>query len=122
MVRRESKRHGKAREGVDRNKRYAPPEGLSLLKSLPPVKFEESVEVAVRLGIDPKKTDQLVRGSVSLPNGTGKTVRRWPRDPRVRLASERHRVESTHVQLPRAEQIFSERGVAAPQRWVSERS
>ncbi len=75
MVRRESRRHVKAREGVDRSKRYAPPEGFSLLKSLPRVKFEESVEVAVRLGIDPKKTDQLVRGSVSLPKGTGKTMR-----------------------------------------------
>ena len=42
---------------------------------LPPVKFEESVEVAVRIGIDPKKTDQLVRGSVSLPRGTGKKIR-----------------------------------------------
>lgn len=75
MVRRESRRHLKAREGVERGKLYAPPEGFSLLKSLPSVKFEESVEVAVRLGIDPKKTDQLVRGSVSLPKGTGKTMR-----------------------------------------------
>ncbi len=75
MVRRESRRHSKAREGVERGKRYAPAEGFSLLKSLPHVKFEESVEVAVRLGIDPKKTDQLVRGSVSLPKGTGKSMR-----------------------------------------------
>jgi large subunit ribosomal protein L1 len=55
--------------------RYEPTEGVALLKSLKGPKFDESVEVAVRIGIDPKKTDQLVRGSVSLPKGTGKTVR-----------------------------------------------
>ena len=70
MAGKHSRRCEKARTGVDRTKRYAPPDGISLLKSLPGVKFEESVEVAVRLGIDPKKTDQLVRGSVTLPKGT----------------------------------------------------
>ncbi|MEE9127332.1 MAG: 50S ribosomal protein L1 [Planctomycetota bacterium] len=60
---------------MDRTRRYSPSEALALLKELPSVKFEESVDVAVRLGIDPKKTDQLVRGSVSLPKGTGKTMR-----------------------------------------------
>ncbi len=75
MGRRESRRCEKARAGVDRTRRYSPSEALALLKELPSVKFEESVDVAVRLGIDPKKTDQLVRGSVSLPKGTGKTMR-----------------------------------------------
>lgn len=70
-----SRRLRKAREQVDRSKTYSPSEGIELLKSLPAPKFEETVEVAVRLGIDPKKTDQLVRGSVSLPKGTGKSVR-----------------------------------------------
>jgi large subunit ribosomal protein L1 len=65
----------KALSQVVRTKLYTPAEGLALLKSLPGPKFDESVEVAVRLGIDPKKTEQLVRGSVSLPRGTGKTVR-----------------------------------------------
>lgn len=65
----------KARSGVDRSKVYAPEEGINLLKEAGAVKFAETVEVAVRLGINPKKTDQLVRGSVSLPNGTGKSVR-----------------------------------------------
>lgn len=62
-------------ERVDRTKSFAPSEGFTLLKGFPAPKFEEAVEVSVRLGIDPKKTDQLVRGSVSLPKGTGKTVR-----------------------------------------------
>ena len=70
-----SRRCARTREAVDRTRRYSPSEALALLRELPGVKFEESVEVAVRLGIDPKKTDQLVRGSVSLPNGTGKTMR-----------------------------------------------
>ena len=74
-MRKFSRRMQKARAQVDRSKTYSPSEGISLIKSLPGPKFEETVEVAVRLGIDPKKTDQLVRGSVSLPNGTGKTVR-----------------------------------------------
>ena len=70
-----SRRMQKARADVDRTKLYEPTEGIDLLKSVGAVKFAETVEVAVRLGINPKKTDQLVRGSVSLPNGTGKSVR-----------------------------------------------
>jgi len=75
MARKRSRRYVKAAGKVDRSKRYPASEGFELLKSLPGPKFDESIEVAVRLGIDPKKTDQLVRGSVSLPKGTGKTVR-----------------------------------------------
>ena len=71
MPRTHSRRFRKAEEQVDRARRYAAGEGISLIKNLPAPKFDESVEVAVRLGIDPKKTDQLVRGSVSLPKGTG---------------------------------------------------
>ena len=70
-----SRRFQKAAEAVDRTKRYPVNEALQLLKSLPKAKFEETVDVAVRLGIDAKKTDQLVRGSVSLPKGTGKQIR-----------------------------------------------
>ena len=75
MARKRSRRYQKCMEQVDRSKVYDPQSGLKVLKSVPAPKFEESVEVAVRLGIDPKKTDQLVRGSVSLPKGTGKSVR-----------------------------------------------
>lgn len=70
-----SKRYLQAAAQVDHERVYEASEALDLLKSLPAPKFDESVEVVVRLGIDPRKTDQLVRGAVSLPNGLGKTVR-----------------------------------------------
>jgi large subunit ribosomal protein L1 len=74
MVKR-SKRYVQAAAKVDRNKTYEPSEALKVIKGLPAAKFDETVEIAVRLGIDPKKTDQLVRGAVSLPKGLGKTVK-----------------------------------------------
>ncbi|MEM6675359.1 MAG: 50S ribosomal protein L1 [Planctomycetota bacterium] len=70
-----SKRYREAAARIDRNASYAPNEAFEILKSLPAPKFDETVEVAVRLGIDPRKTDQLVRGAVSLPKGLGKTVK-----------------------------------------------
>jgi len=70
-----SKRNKMIREKVDGNKQYEVEEAFSLLKELSKVKFDESVDVAVNLGIDPRKSDQVVRGSSVLPNGTGKTVR-----------------------------------------------
>jgi large subunit ribosomal protein L1 len=70
-----SKRFREASAKVDRLRVYDPMEAFDLLKSLPPAKFDETVEIVVRLGIDPKKSDQLVRGAVSLPKGLGKTVR-----------------------------------------------
>ncbi|MBL8732088.1 MAG: 50S ribosomal protein L1 [Planctomycetes bacterium] len=75
MARKRSRRYEKASAKVDRAKRYPLTEGMALIKSLVGPKFDESVDVAVRIGIDAKKTDQLVRGSVSLPKGTGKTIR-----------------------------------------------
>ncbi len=72
---RHSKRYLQAASKVDPEKVYEPNEALALIKSLPPAKFDESVEIAVRLSIDPKKTDQLVRGAVSLPKGLGKKVK-----------------------------------------------
>lgn len=62
-------------EKVTIGKVYDINEALSLLRSLPPSKFDESVDVAINLGIDPKKSDQVVRGATVLPNGSGKTVR-----------------------------------------------
>src|SRR5210317_1317668 len=62
-------------EKVDNDKQYAVDDAFALLKDLPRAKFTESVDVAVNLGVDPKKSDQVVRGSTVLPNGTGKTVR-----------------------------------------------
>jgi len=70
-----SKRYLQAAAKVDRTRVYDPNEALKVIKSLPAAKFDETVEIAIRLGIDPKKTDQLVRGAVSLPKGLGKTVK-----------------------------------------------
>ena len=70
-----SKRYLQAAAKVDRNRAYEPGEALALIKSLPAAKFDESVEIVVHLGIDPKKTDQLVRGAVPLPKGLGRKVR-----------------------------------------------
>ncbi len=69
------KRIRSIREGIEPGKAYGIDEALELLKNSSKVKFKESVDVAVRLGVDPRKSDQNVRGSTVLPNGTGKTVR-----------------------------------------------
>lgn len=60
---------------VDRNKRYTLEEAISLVKELSTTKFDETVDVAINLGVDPKHADQMVRGAVVLPHGLGKTVR-----------------------------------------------
>jgi len=70
-----SKRMKAVTEKIDRNKLYSVTEALSLVKDCATAKFDESIDVAVQLGIDPKKSDQLVRGSVVMPEGTGKTMR-----------------------------------------------
>nr|WP_221442997.1 50S ribosomal protein L1 [Nocardiopsis algeriensis] len=70
-----SKNHRKASELVDREKLYSPSEAVKLAKETSTVKFDATVEVALRLGVDPRKADQMVRGTVNLPNGTGKTAR-----------------------------------------------
>jgi len=70
-----SKRMKMISEKVDPEKLYPIDEALSLIKELSTVKFNESVDVAVNLGIDPRKSDQVVRGSTTLPQGSGKTVR-----------------------------------------------
>jgi large subunit ribosomal protein L1 len=70
-----SKRSKAIREQIESGKIYAIDEALELLKKASNVKFTESVDVAIRLGVDPRKSDQNVRGSTVLPNGTGKTVR-----------------------------------------------
>lgn len=70
-----SKRNLVIREKIDTSKVYSVTEACELLKSLSTVKFTESVDIALKLGIDPRKSDQVVRGAVVLPNGTGKTVR-----------------------------------------------
>jgi len=65
----------KAFAAIDSTKLYAVNEAITLVKSAATAKFDESVDVAINLGVDPRKSDQMIRGSLVLPNGTGKTVR-----------------------------------------------
>ena len=69
------KKYSNATKRFDRDQLHAPAEALDLVKSLAPAKFDETVELVVRLGVDPRKADQMVRGTVALPAGTGKDVR-----------------------------------------------
>jgi large subunit ribosomal protein L1 len=69
------KRTTKARDGVDRDKAYSLEEAVKMVKERAKAKFDETVEVAMNLGVDPKHADQMVRGMVNLPNGTGRTLR-----------------------------------------------
>lgn len=69
------KRYAQALESVDRDGLYSPREAIQVLKKLPESKFDETVELNIRLGVDPRKADQMVRGALSLPKGTGKTAR-----------------------------------------------
>jgi large subunit ribosomal protein L1 len=70
-----SKKYANALKRFDREQLFTPIEAVTLVKSLASAKFDESVEVAVKLGVDPRKADQIVRGTVALPAGTGKTIR-----------------------------------------------
>ena len=70
-----SKSYRKAAEPIDQTKLYSPAEAVKLAKETSPSKFDATVEVAMRLGVDPRKADQMVRGTVNLPHGTGKTAR-----------------------------------------------
>ncbi|MHA6525664.1 50S ribosomal protein L1 [Tessaracoccus sp. G1721] len=72
-------KHSKAYRGAaekrDESQAYSPEEALRLIKEMASAKFDETIDVAVRLGVDPRKADQMVRGTVNLPHGTGKTAR-----------------------------------------------
>jgi large subunit ribosomal protein L1 len=69
------KKYRAALERFDRQHLYSPSEAVALVKELAPAKFDETVELAVRLGVDPRKADQIVRGTLTLPAGTGRTAR-----------------------------------------------
>ena len=69
------KKIAKAREGIDRNKLYKLDEAIKMVRERASAKFDETIEIAINLGVDPRHADQMVRGVVNLPNGTGKTVR-----------------------------------------------
>jgi large subunit ribosomal protein L1 len=70
-----SKAYRAAAERIDRDRLYAPSEAVALARQTASAKFDSTLEVALRLGVDPRKADQMVRGTVNLPNGTGKTAR-----------------------------------------------
>jgi large subunit ribosomal protein L1 len=70
-----SKRNREIAKKYDANKRHLIKDAIAILKECPPVKFDQSVGISLRMGVDPRKTDQQVRGTVSLPNGTGKRTR-----------------------------------------------
>jgi len=69
------KRLKKAREGVDREKLYALADAIKMVKERATSKFDETIEISINLGVDPRHADQMVRGVVTLPNGTGRTLR-----------------------------------------------
>jgi large subunit ribosomal protein L1 len=75
MSSKRSKRYRAAAEKVDRKKSYPLAEAVSVLKSLPATKFDQTVTLSFRLGVDPKQSDQMVRGTTPLPHGSGKNVR-----------------------------------------------
>ena len=75
MAKKIAKRIAASREGIDRDKLYPLNEAISLIKERATAKFDETIEVAMNLGVDPRHADQMVRGVVNLPNGTGRTVR-----------------------------------------------
>ena len=75
MSTKHSKRYTSAAQLVDRTKTYAVEEAVELMKSFPAPKFDPTVTVSFHLTVDPRKSDQMVRGSVALPHGTGKNVR-----------------------------------------------
>jgi large subunit ribosomal protein L1 len=85
-----SKKYREAAEKVDRSNLYTASEAVALLKSMPERGFDETIEAVYRLGVDPRKADQLVRGTVNLPHGTGKTARVlvFARGPKATEATE----------------------------------
>lgn len=72
---RKSKRYREALQKVEQNRTYSPAEAVGVLKETAGGKFDQTVELSCRLGVDPRKSDQMVRGTATLPHGTGKTVR-----------------------------------------------
>jgi len=70
-----TKRQKVAKTLIEREKKYEIPDAVEIVKKCATVKFDESVDIAIRLGVDPRKSDQMVRGSVAMPHGTGRKVR-----------------------------------------------
>ncbi len=75
MAKKRSKRYQEAAKAIDPKRKYPLAEAVQVLKGLPPTKFDQTVTLSLRLGVDPKQSDQMVRGTCPLPHGSGKTVR-----------------------------------------------
>ena len=75
MQKKRSKRYREAAAKVEANKKFSLNDAVETLKTLPPVKFDQTVTLSFKLGVDPKQSDQMVRGTVSLPNGSGKKIK-----------------------------------------------
>jgi hypothetical protein len=71
----QAKRYVDAGRMFDRNELYSPADAIRILREMPGAKFDETVELSIRLGVDPRKADQMIRGTVTLPHGTGKSER-----------------------------------------------
>ncbi|MGH2673894.1 MAG: 50S ribosomal protein L1 [Actinomycetota bacterium] len=71
----QAKRYVDSSRMFDRNQLYSPTDAIRILKEMPGAKFDETVELSIRLGVDPRKADQMIRGTVTLPHGTGRSVR-----------------------------------------------
>lgn len=75
MAKKASKRYRQAAEMIETEKAYSLDEAIALLKKLPPTKSDQTIDLAFHLGVDPRQSDQMIRGTVGLPNGSGKNVR-----------------------------------------------
>jgi large subunit ribosomal protein L1 len=71
----QAKRYVDSSRMFDRNQLYAPSDAIRILREMPEAKFDETVELSIRLGVDPRKAEQMIRGTVTLPHGTGRSVR-----------------------------------------------
>jgi large subunit ribosomal protein L1 len=98
-----SKRYTAASKKVEEKKLYSLPEAVDIVKSMASAKFTEAVDIAVRLGVDPKKADQAIRGTVALPHGIGKSVRvlviaKSPKDEEAKAAGADHAGFQDYIQ------------------------
>ena len=102
-MRTHGKKYRAAVATLEAKKLYAPPAAVEQVKSSAYAKFDESVDVAVRLGVDPKHADQIVRGTVSLPHGTGKKIRVFSAGPKPDTFKDQSEVVATGHIVPAAQ-------------------
>jgi large subunit ribosomal protein L1 len=113
------KRLKNAREGIDREKLYPVAEAIKMIKERAKSKFDETIEISMNLGVDPRHADQMVRGVVSLPNGTGRTLRvgvfaRGPKAEEAKAAGADVVGAEDLVEKVQAGQIDFDRCIATP--------